>query len=95
MKLSVCALATAAALIWGGVILLVGVANLIWPPYGQALLELIASIYPGYHASGSIGDVLVGTLYAMLDGALGGLIFALLYNLCTGTCKQKSGPDIS
>jgi len=89
MKLSVRALAMTAALVWGGVVLLVGVANLIWPSYGRAFLELIASIYPGYDASGSIGNVIVGTLYAMLDGAVGGLICALLYNFFAGFSKPE------
>ena len=91
MKLSVRALAITMALVWGGAVLLVGLANLIWSSYGGAFLELVASIYPGYGASGSIGDVIVGTLYAMLDGAVGGLIFALLYNLFAGTSRPESG----
>jgi hypothetical protein len=44
-------------------------------------LQLMASIYPGYDASPTIGSVIVGTLYALLDGAIAGLIFAWLYNL--------------
>ena len=47
MRLSIRALAIACAVIWGGVILLVGLANLLWPGYGLAFLELVASIYPG------------------------------------------------
>ena len=90
MKLSVRALAITAALVWGGAVLLVGLANLIWSPYGEAFLKLIASIYPGYEATGSIEDVIVGTLYAMLDGAVGGLIFALLYNLFARPGKPES-----
>jgi hypothetical protein len=45
-----------------------------------AYLNFLASIYPGYHAAGSVADLIVGTLYAILDGALGGLIFGWLYN---------------
>jgi hypothetical protein len=29
----------------------VGVSNLIWPGYGQAFLQLAASMYPGYSAA--------------------------------------------
>ncbi|MAE63503.1 MAG: hypothetical protein CMJ18_04465 [Phycisphaeraceae bacterium] len=87
MKLSIRALATTVAILWGGAVLLVGLANLIWPSYGGAFLEVVASIYPGYHASGTIGSVIVGTLYAIIDGAVGGLIFAWLYNFVACCCK--------
>jgi len=30
----------------------------------------------------AVGSVIIGTLYALLDGAIGGLVFAWLYNLC-------------
>ena len=78
------ALTITSALVWGSAILVVGLANLVWSPYGGAFLELIASIYPGYQAAGSIGNVMVGTIYAMLDGGVGGLVFAMLYNFFAG-----------
>ena len=48
MKLSIKGLALASGILWGGSILLVGVANLIWPSYGVAYLDLARAIYPGY-----------------------------------------------
>jgi hypothetical protein len=57
--------------VWGAVVFLVGVAHLLWPGYGGAFLDLIASIYPGYHVGG-FATVIVGTLYAALDGGVGG-----------------------
>jgi len=81
MKLNVKAMAISFALFWGVLgMFLTGLANLIWPPYARAFLELMASIYPGYHAEASIGQVIVGTLYGLLDGAVGGVIFAWIYN---------------
>lgn len=80
MKLNIGALSLAVGLFWGGSILLVGVSNLIWPGYGGAFLQLAASIYPGYSASASFGQVIIGTLYGLVDGAIGGVIFAWLYN---------------
>jgi hypothetical protein len=68
------------ALLWGGAVLFCGVANLIWPAYGVAFLQLVSSIYPGYHATRTLISVLVGTLYALLDGAVCGLLFGWLYN---------------
>lgn len=83
MKFNIGALALAVGLFWGGAILLVGVSNLIWPGYGQAFLQLAASIYPGYEATASFGQVIIGTLYGLVDGAIGGAVFAWLYNWLT------------
>jgi len=80
MKLSLRALMLTVALLWGGAVLFCGLLNLIWPAYGVAFLQMVASIYPGYHATRSLGRVVVGTLYALLDGAVCGLLFAWLYN---------------
>ena len=38
------ALALTAGLIWGGALLFVGLANLVWSGYGQAFLNLVASV---------------------------------------------------
>ena len=80
MKLSIRALVITAAMLWGGGVLFCGILNLIWPAYGVAFLQLVSSIYPGYHATRTLGSVVVGTLYAMLDGAVCGLVFGWLYN---------------
>ncbi|NIN00933.1 MAG: hypothetical protein GTO24_23465 [candidate division Zixibacteria bacterium] len=84
MKLNLKALVLTAGILWALAVLLVGILNLISPGYGVAFLKLIASIYPGYHATGSFGDLIVGTLYALVDGAICGLVFGWLYNLFVG-----------
>lgn len=81
MKLSVKALALTAALLWGGAVLVVAIANMVCPPYGGEFLNVVGSIYPGYHPGTGVSSIIVGTLYAMLDGGVGGAIFAWLYNL--------------
>ena len=80
MKLSLRALVLTGALLWGGAVLFCGIANLICPAYGAAFLQVVSSIYPGYHATRTLGSVVVGTLYAILDGALCGLLLGWLYN---------------
>ena len=90
MKLNVKAMTITAGVLWAISVFLVGVFNLIWEGYGQAMLDLIASIYPGYKATASIGDVIVGTLYALLDGVVAGAIFAWLYNIFAGTCAKSA-----
>jgi len=37
-----------------------------------------------------VRDIVVGTLYALVDGAIAWLIFACIYNLITGG-KESSG----
>ena len=81
MQLNIRAISMAFGLLWGGCILVVAAANLIWPSYGQVFLQLCASIYPGYHAGTGMGSVVTGTIYALVDGAVGGAIFGWLYNL--------------
>ncbi len=89
MKLNLKALSVALGLLWAGAVLLVGVANLIWPAYGKTFLEMLASIYPGFHAAGTFGDAIAGSLYALVDGALFGLILGWLYNLIAGNRSSQ------
>jgi hypothetical protein len=67
-------------LCWGAAILVVASAHSLWPSYGGAFLELAASIYPGYQPSPSIGSIVTGTLYGLIDGAIGGALFGWVYN---------------
>lgn len=80
MKLSVKGITFSSAITWGLAVLFVSVINLRSPSYGQAFLQLISSVYPGYHPVATVGNVIVGTLYAIVDGAIGGAVFAWLYN---------------
>ncbi len=84
----------AAAAITGGIGFAIalagaGMLNMLFEGYGQAFLDLLASLYPGYKASGTAGDLVIGCFYAATDGiiALGGL--ALLYNLAS-CCGKKN-----
>ena len=49
MKFNVKSLALTAGLFWGLAILIVALANLIWPPYGRAFLDLSASRITSYN----------------------------------------------
>ncbi len=84
MRLDAKAIALAFGILWGACLLGVGIANMIWPNYGQAFLQLCASIYPGYHPGTGMGSVVIGALYALVDGLIGGAIFGWLYNLIVG-----------
>ena len=81
MRLSVRSTALAGGVMWGVMcMLVVGLGNMMWSGFGQGLLDLGASLYPGYDAAPNIGQVLLVTLYGLLDGAIAGAIFAWLYN---------------
>ncbi len=81
MKLDIKGVAIALGLVWGFLAMfLTGLANLVWPGYGQSFLNVMASLYPGYAATANIGQVLVGTVYGLVDGAVAGAVFAWLYN---------------
>jgi hypothetical protein len=88
MRLSLKSMAIAGGVLWGSGVLLVGLLNLVRPSYGLSFLQMISSVYPGFHSSRTIGDVLVGTCYALLDGAIAALIFGWLYNLVVGQARQ-------
>jgi hypothetical protein len=81
VRLSLKALAIVTALLWGGAILFVGLVNLAAPSYGTEFLNVTSSFYPGFHNTRSLADVMVGTGYGLVDGGLGGLLFAWLYNV--------------
>ena len=82
MKLNVKAMALALGLIWGVLAMfLTGAANLVWPGYGAGFLGVMDSLYPGYQAgTASFAQVLVGTAYGAVDGAVAGALFAWVYN---------------
>jgi len=80
MKLSIKALSLTSAIFWGGAILIVGSANLVFPAYGINFLEVISSIYPGYQSGAGLLSVIIGSIYGVVDAGIGAAIFAWLYN---------------
>jgi len=89
MRLDLRAAMLASAILWALVVLVTAVLNALGTGYGMAFLQVMASVYPGYHASGSVLDVIAGTLYALVDGAIFGLVFAWLYNRFAGGALIK------
>ena len=87
MRLHLCAFSITCGIFWSLAILAVALANMMWPGYGNAFLDLVASIYPGYQHAPALGSVVTGTLYGLVDGLVGGAIFAWLYNLVAGMCQ--------
>jgi hypothetical protein len=50
MQLSIKGAAIAGGLLWGGALLLAGLLNLAYAGYAEAFLQVMSSIYPGFHA---------------------------------------------
>jgi hypothetical protein len=80
MRISAKALAIVSAALWGGCLLFVGLANLVFPSYGADFLRVISSVYPGYDGAPRVVSVLIGTMWGLADGWGGGYLFAWLYN---------------
>ncbi len=81
MKLNVKAFALTGAILWGAVILLITWWIILWDgPSDQA--PFLAKIYRGY--SITVWGSLVGLVWGLMDGAIGGALFAWLYNKLVG-----------
>jgi len=90
MKLDVKAFVVTAGILWAAAIGITGIGNLIWSGYGSAFLQTFASVYPGYQAAGTVGDLIVGTIYALVDGAVTGLILVCIYNALVSNKKSTA-----
>lgn len=80
MKLSVKGLALATGILWAAYILIIGLVEMVVPGYGDEFLKFSASLYPGYTYNSTVGSILVGTVLGFVDGAIGGAVFAWIYN---------------
>lgn len=79
MRLSVKALAIAGALTWGLAVFLGGITAFLAPDWGLRYMELLGAIYPGVEGV-TFGSLIIATLYALVDGAIGCAVFAWIYN---------------
>jgi len=79
-KLSLKGFSFASAILWCLAVMLVGAINLFQPSYGKSFLDGVASIYPWTGNIGGISSVIAMSGCALVDGAVGGFIFAWIYN---------------
>ncbi len=89
MRLSVKASAITLAIVFGLSVFVVALLNRLFAGYGDAFLQMVASIYPGFHPGGMRAG-LVGTAYAVLDGAVGGALVAWVYNRVAASVKDSA-----
>jgi len=89
MKLSVKSLAMSVGVMWGGCLLLFGLATTlrgVQPDggyYAKDFLLAMASVYPGYSGGPGMASAAVGAVYGLIDGAICGAVIAWLYNRCS------------
>ena len=89
MKFNIAAAAIACGIGFAIALGIAGGLNMYFEGYGEPFLEMVASIYPGYKATGTVGDLLTGCFYAAVDGIIAGGGLALLYNLAL-CCGKKN-----
>lgn len=86
MKLNVKAFALAIALVWGlGVFF--GTWWIIFFDGSTGEMTLLGKVYRGYNIS-PIGS-LIGLVWGLIDGFIGGVIFAWIYNIFVGKFPDK------
>ena len=84
-RLSILGLGLAFAVWWGLSILIMGLYAAFFQ-FGKPLVALIGTMYIGYNAT--VFGSLIGTVWAVVDGFIAGIILAWFYNIFTARfCK--------
>ena len=84
MNISVKAFTLSSAILWGSAMLLVGLIHMVSPSYGVEFLRIMSSVYPGADTAPTMGRVLLGALYGVVDGAVAGACFSWLCSAFMG-----------
>lgn len=79
MQLSIKAFALACGILFAVWMLLAGIVAVMFPDWGTRFMDVVGAFYPGVGGV-AFGQVIVATLYALVDGLVGGAVFAWLYN---------------
>ena len=81
-KLDIKSVALALGIMWSLGIAGISIVALMSEVYLHNIVEFLSSIYLGY--SLSISGILIGMIWGFIDAAIGGLVFAWLYNKFSG-----------
>jgi len=71
--------------------LAVGLINLADASYGGEFLRMMSSIYPGADSARTIGKVLLGAVYGLVDGGVCGFVFAVVYRFFVNEERKTVG----
>jgi hypothetical protein len=85
MKLDAIKFGLTCGIVWAGGVLCLGLLSSLFN-WGTPMVKALGSLYLGYKAS-PLG-ISVGTLWAFVDGGVGGLVIALVYNWLLGLGKK-------
>jgi len=84
-------LAVSLGIVWGGAMLLTGIVASYTTWYAHAMVDVFASIYPGFGTSW--GGALLGLLWGFLDAFVGTFVVVIVYNALAGGGRGKpTGP---
>jgi hypothetical protein len=78
MKTDSIRLGVAVGLVWAGGVLFLGILVALFN-WGTPLMKVLASIYRGYGSS--LGGIIIGTVWALIDGFCAGFFVGWVYNL--------------
>ena len=98
MRLSLKAITLSSAILWGAAMLLAGFLHMAFPSYGGEFLKMMSSLYPGADIPSTLGRVLLGAIYGLVDGAIAGFLFGLLYSAFSRTNlnpNREARPSLS
>ena len=90
MRIQPKAMAAAFGVLWGGCMLTVGLIHHASPSYGADFLQMMSSVYPGYHASQSWSSIFLGTLYGLADGVAGGFLLGWIYDFLLARFRSSA-----
>lgn len=85
MKLDAVKFGLTIGIVWAGAVLGLGLMSEILN-WGTPMVQGLGSLYLGYKASP--GGILIGTIWAFIDGGIGGLVVAAVYNWLLGFGKK-------
>ena len=83
-KIDVKALSIALGVSWMLCILFAGIIAMYG--WGTSFVEVMSSVYLGYEAT-PLG-IIIGAIWAFIDGAIAGAVIALVYNFTTEKWKK-------
>ena len=84
-KLSALHLGVALGLTWAIGVVVLGLSSWLFS-WGGEMAQILASIYHGY--APTVMGLLWGALWAFVDGFIGGLLIAWIYNCCQ-KCRKS------
>jgi hypothetical protein len=84
MRVSLKAITLSSAILWGSAMLIVGLIHMASHGYGADFLRIMSSVYPGADTAPTLGRVLLGAVYGLVDGAVAGFVFGFLYRAFAG-----------